>query len=123
MVVVSNAPTGAPTSRTYHPTKSPTTAVSPGGIAGIVIGCVAFVLLVAAGVYYYLNGFKWTPTGEAGSLSLRSNSFVDVNPAKLEEASPPMHVEGGPEPTKVEKGASAEPTTAVVEKNESVVVF
>lgn len=119
MVVVTSSPTRAPT---YYPTNSPT-AVSPGGIAGIVIGCVAFVLLVAAGVYYYLNGYKWTPTGEAGSLSLRSNSFVDVNPAKLEEASPPMKVEEGPEPTKVEKGANAEPTTAIVEKNESVVVF
>ena len=114
--VVTNAPTRAPTynpTKYKYPTNSPT-AVSPGGIAGIVIGCVAFVLLVAAGVYYYLNGYKWTPTGEAGSLSLRSNSFLDVNPAKLEETAAAAKVEGG---------FSPEPTTVVVEKNDSVVVF
>ena len=107
---MSDAPTRSPSK---YPTNSPT-AVSPGGIAGIVIGCVVFVALVIAGVYYYLNGNKWT-VGESNTITLASQSFVDVNPAKLEDTSVPE---------KVEEGAAPQPTsTAVVEKDPSMVVF
>ncbi len=106
------APTSAPAPN-HSPTNSPS-AVSPGGIAGIVIGCVVFVALVIAGVYYYMNGYKFTPTSEASTINLASQSFVDVNPAKLEDSNAPEKVEGV---------APTEPTTAVVEESASVVVF
>ena len=109
---LSSAPTSAP-AHNHSPTNSPS-AVSPGGIAGIVIGCVVFVALVIAGVYYYMNGYKFTPTGEAGTINLASQSFVDVNPGKLE---------GSNAPEKVEGLAPTEPSTVVVEKSASVVVF
>jgi len=111
--VTVSAPTSAPAPN-HSPTNSPS-AVSPGGIAGIVIGCVVFVALVIAGVYYYMNGYKFTPTGEAGTINLASQSFVDVNPSKLEDSNAPAKVEEGVAPT--------EPTTAVVEESASVVVF
>ena len=114
---VSTPPSYAPTSAPAHnhsPTNSPS-AVSPGGIAGIVIGCVVFVALVIAGVYYYMNGYKFTPTGEAGTINLASQSFVDVNPAKLEDSNGPEKVEEGVAPTVT--------STVVVEKSASVVVF
>jgi hypothetical protein len=108
----SYAPTSAP-AHNHSPTNSPS-AVSPGGIAGIVFGCVVFVALVIAGVYYYMNGYKIAPTSEASTINLTSQSFVDVNPAKLEDSNAPEKVEGV---------APTEPSTTVVEKSASHLAF
>lgn len=54
---------------------TPSSSLSPGAVAGIVIGVLAFVLLVGGGSYYYVHYYR--PAGAAASEKTKFAKLAD----------------------------------------------